>query len=275
MKRFFAFGCSFTAYGWPTWADILGKEFDYYENWGCPGAGNFYIFNSVVECLIKNNLGPTDTVIVMWTNIYRNDTYHNNQWQGGGNSYHSRLPDKGKYYDDKGYLIRDLSVIQATKWVLERHRITPYFLSMVPIENPDQHSRTSIEGHDIASVLDLYQDTLKSIRPSIFEQVFDYDWNNRILLPVDIADKNPRDRDGHIRRRIDLHAGPAEHLAYLDAVLPEIAVSEQTRMLVKLANDQVIQPCNGQYPFESNYLPWEQQGWQPNWDLSNTRPNRL
>ena len=25
-KRFFTFGCSFTCYMWPTWADIISKE---------------------------------------------------------------------------------------------------------------------------------------------------------------------------------------------------------------------------------------------------------
>ena len=48
MKRLFTFGCSVTEFIWPTWADILGREFDYYENWGRVGAGNLYIFNSII-----------------------------------------------------------------------------------------------------------------------------------------------------------------------------------------------------------------------------------
>jgi hypothetical protein len=39
-KRFFAFGRSFTDYLWPTWADIIGREIPYYENWGHGAAGN-------------------------------------------------------------------------------------------------------------------------------------------------------------------------------------------------------------------------------------------
>ena len=38
--RLYTFGCSMTSYFYPTWADILGQEFSYYENWGEPGAGN-------------------------------------------------------------------------------------------------------------------------------------------------------------------------------------------------------------------------------------------
>ena len=51
MKRLFAFGCSFTGYGWPTWADIIGQSFDYYENWGKSGIGNYLISSRVVERL--------------------------------------------------------------------------------------------------------------------------------------------------------------------------------------------------------------------------------
>ena len=39
-NRLFVFGCSFTMYAWPTYADFLGYEFDHYENWGFPGLGN-------------------------------------------------------------------------------------------------------------------------------------------------------------------------------------------------------------------------------------------
>jgi len=36
-RRLFAFGCSFTQYKWPTWADILGKSFDLSYNLGKSG----------------------------------------------------------------------------------------------------------------------------------------------------------------------------------------------------------------------------------------------
>ena len=37
MSRLFTFGCSFTNYAWPTWADFLGLEFEHFENWGVSG----------------------------------------------------------------------------------------------------------------------------------------------------------------------------------------------------------------------------------------------
>jgi hypothetical protein len=69
----FTFGCSFTEYIWPTWADILGREFEYYENWGKAGGGNQYIFNSLIECHLRNQLTKDDTVIIRWTSPDRED----------------------------------------------------------------------------------------------------------------------------------------------------------------------------------------------------------
>ena len=75
MKRLYTFGCSFTNYKWPTWADILSKEFEYFENWGRPGAGNSYITNAVVEASIKNKFTKDDTIMIMWSSMTREDRY--------------------------------------------------------------------------------------------------------------------------------------------------------------------------------------------------------
>jgi len=73
MKRLFAFGCSFTMYAWPTYADFLGMEFDHYENWGFPGLGNRAIAQRIAECHAKNKFTKDDTVIVQWTTHIRHD----------------------------------------------------------------------------------------------------------------------------------------------------------------------------------------------------------
>ena len=73
MRRLFAFGCSFTNYAWPSYADFLSYEFDKYENWGFPGFGNRAIAERVAECHAKNNFTKDDTVLVQWTSHTRND----------------------------------------------------------------------------------------------------------------------------------------------------------------------------------------------------------
>ena len=76
----FTFGCSMTAYSWPTWADILGKDYDNYENWGRGSAGNLFIFESIIECLEKNKITTNDTVIILWSAITRMDYYQLGTW---------------------------------------------------------------------------------------------------------------------------------------------------------------------------------------------------
>lgn len=78
--RLFTFGCSMTQYYYPTWADILGRSWVHYENWGHAGSGNHFIFNSIIECDKKHTLTDNDTIIVMWTSVARLDTYQFDRW---------------------------------------------------------------------------------------------------------------------------------------------------------------------------------------------------
>ena len=78
--RLFVFGCSMTCYNYPTWADILGDNWAHYENWGEIGAGNQYIFNSVIECATRNQFTEKDTILVLWSGLSRIDAYQYNGW---------------------------------------------------------------------------------------------------------------------------------------------------------------------------------------------------
>lgn len=80
MRRLFTFGCSFTYYYWPTWADLLGIDFDLHQNWAQQGLGNQAIAERIAECHVKNNFTEDDTVIVQWSSHLRHD-YHNTNWR--------------------------------------------------------------------------------------------------------------------------------------------------------------------------------------------------
>jgi hypothetical protein len=87
IKRFFAFGCSYTQYSYATWADFVGCNFDEYYNYGRGGASNSFIMNRVVECdeIFKFN-SETDTVIVMLSGFGR-FSYLNKKWFTDGDLY--------------------------------------------------------------------------------------------------------------------------------------------------------------------------------------------
>lgn len=273
MKRLFTFGCSFTNYCWPTWADILATQYNQYqfsENWGRAGGGNQYIFNSVVECITRNKLSSDDHVIVMWTSANREDRYVRGEWIGAGNIYNQAIYDKSfikNFTDERGYLIRDLAAIQATKYILEHLNISHDFLSMLPLTKSDLNNLT-MDIENVTDVLDLYKDTVASIKPSVFEIVFKNDWTSRPIISLDQQDsqlknfynrikgtswpsfekfinkdfngiepkivaelKDPRwDIDlqkKHFERR-DLHPIPGEHLEYLQFIYPELVFDQKT-----------------------------------------------
>jgi len=231
MSRLFTFGCSFTMYNWPTWADILGKEFEFVENWGHSGGGNQFIFNSVVECSLRHKFTPGDTIIIMWTNISREDKYVNNKWLFSGNMYTTNLYSreyKEKYTDLKGFLIRDLAFIHSTKKYLEFLNVKHIFLSMVPITNWDQYNATEIKH--VERICDLYKDTLSFIRKSVFEVIYRFNW------------------DSKERVFRDFHPTPELHLQYLQTIVPEYNISPSTVAWVKEVEQSIIEQSKSSCP---------------------------
>ena len=77
-RRLFTFGCSFTNYKWQTWADIIGTQFEEFQNWGNSGAGNFFISSSLYECHSINKITKDDVVLIMFSSIDRFDYINQN-----------------------------------------------------------------------------------------------------------------------------------------------------------------------------------------------------
>lgn len=91
-KRLYTFGCSFTKYKWPTWADFVGSQFEVYENWGQPGAGNLFIATQVYECCQRNVVGENDVILVMLSSTNRFDIINNeSMFLTEGNIYNSKI----------------------------------------------------------------------------------------------------------------------------------------------------------------------------------------
>jgi hypothetical protein len=234
MSRLLAFGCSFTNYHWSTWADILAPEFDKFENWAAAGAGNHYIFNSVMEADQKQKLGPEDTVIVCWTNVNREDRYIDNRWITLGNITTSRIYTKEFIADmvsERGCMIRDLAMIKAVKVLLESRSVAKWkFISMCPIKQIDAYDDRAL---DLPDVFDVYQDVVESISLNYHDVLGVNYWNH----------------DKHLRLKYDTgytdyHPTPLEHLKFLRAALPEYNIRQETidRITVESQNLKKTNP---------------------------------
>lgn len=74
MKRLITSGCSFTMYTPSiTWPVYLSELFDETYNYAQTGAGNKFIFNSIIEADTRLKLTPDDLVIVAWSTFFRHD----------------------------------------------------------------------------------------------------------------------------------------------------------------------------------------------------------
>lgn len=119
IDRIFTFGCSYTKFCWPTWADIISydlKEIPL-QNFGRSGAGNEYIFMKMIECNLKYTFTKNDLILVNWSSWHREDRIDKNgDWRTGGNIFNSIDFDKTflkKYHSLHNDLVKNSNWIIA------------------------------------------------------------------------------------------------------------------------------------------------------------------
>jgi hypothetical protein len=118
-KRIFTFGCSFTRFSWPTWADITAWDLNIpIQNWGLSGIGNVGIFHRMVECDLRNKFDKDDLIMVLWSHWHREDRYIRH-WQTHGNIFHEEFYDSNfikKYWSLENDIVKNsTAIISANK----------------------------------------------------------------------------------------------------------------------------------------------------------------
>lgn len=204
-KRFFVFGCSFTGYLWPTWADILEKEMPSvkYYNMGISGAGNLMIISRLTETNLKFKFTEEDLVMIMWTTFCREDRYFQGRWNHPGNIFTQDLYDKKfvkNFADPKGYLIRDLTLITQANAYIKSLPCDSICLSSVPFnyQNEDDDS--------VKPILEYFKETVSSTPPCMF----DLELNGIFENGHEYYD----DENDHIFH--DYHPNPLRYRSYLE-----------------------------------------------------------
>lgn len=171
-KRFFTFGCSYTGYMWPTWADIVSKELPNAEfyNFGLSGAGNTLISYRIAETNNRYKFTDTDLVMVLFTSYTREDRWVTDSgWLTGGNIFNNRIypePWVREFADERGYLIRDAAVIDMTVKYLDSVPATTYAMLSTPFSTGEENPNLGSAPLDILSV---YEDTFNRFKPSMYE----------------------------------------------------------------------------------------------------------
>lgn len=198
-KRFFTIGCSFTRWYWPTWANILSKEYPELEfyNFGRGGAGNVYISTLLSQIDRKYKLCETDLVAIMWSSFHRHtvycathdikdmladstrDFYSNKKgdpfnWFGNSDLILvSTMDDKTNLsFDDRGYLLRDCAIIDNVSRVLAHAKFDSFQMMSVDLADQNIYDPSMVSFKD--DVLEAYADLRdRMIGPSLMRVLFE------------------------------------------------------------------------------------------------------
>jgi hypothetical protein len=149
MKRLFTFGCSFTKYVWPTWADLLGVGFDEFQNWGYRGIGNRGIAERIAEAHARHQFNKNDTVIVQWSTHLRHDWYNDHQqpagrppgWKTNGSLFSPRNQHVHTkewielFFNESAYIMHTLNSIVLSQNLLEATGATWVMTSIGHLQN--------------------------------------------------------------------------------------------------------------------------------------------
>jgi len=171
-KRFFAFGCSFTGYIWPTWAEVLASEMPNAEfyNFGHCGGGNSMMSNRIVETNCRYKFTETDLVVPMWTTFCREDRFKYGSWMRVGNIFTQQEYSQEfvrEYADPKGYLLRDLAIITSTTHYLKTIDTDSFTMSGVPYDyqmDKKDHLKPTVN-----EILEVYKDTINLTPPALID----------------------------------------------------------------------------------------------------------
>ena len=227
-KRFFAFGCSMTSYGWPTWADIVAQEIPEYYNYAQSGGGNLFISCQVTEASLRHKFTETDLVMVMWSSVAREDRHINGNWLTPGNIYTQNYYDDNfvnKFADDLGYLLRDINLITLTKNLLDVSPVEYFMLNMSPFNTTCEDYMLNLKYKDIRK---MYSNTFDSILPDILTLELKGTWP-----------QHPVSKKGG--QTADYHPSPIQHFDYLKKLFPEAQWSNHTLKFVKSEQAQMEQ----------------------------------
>ena len=276
-SRLFTFGCSFTRYHYPTWADIVGKNFFEFQNWGKVGAGNNFILNSLNECHQRNKLRSTDTVMIMWSGLSRIDYYQINNWGHLHNQYHDLTSREHPYSCPQGYEMLSYAWMASSihvlnqigcKWkmfqwvqpetesdvfalykpLLDDITYAPFAMNSQPYT---LSPRSQIEVDDLFCRL-RGEDwpTLESILDGSFESLPLTDFIKNECREFLTAVKKDRRISSNMFNKIDQHPSPNTHLKWVEKNLPEYLINETTKQWVNHIDDCLLGKKD--YVFDAN-----------------------
>lgn len=242
-KRIFAFGCSFTQYVWPTWADIIAHQYPNvnYYNHGHSGMGNLGITCRIAEANARYNFCETDLIMVMWSTFCREDRWFQNGWKTFGNVFNSEYPKEfvDNFCDPLGYLIRDHALISQTNSHMKNIGCGYIALKSTPFEYTEHQTLDK----DYKPVLrKLYQEEYDKMPLELYAYM-NYNWGlcEQVFFD-DLCDKP--------RMRHDFHPFTSLYAEYLKHI--GFHITDETLEYAKNA-DEILKACKTRTEINKNF----------------------
>jgi hypothetical protein len=225
MRRLFVFGCSFTSYNYPTWADFLGENFDEYHNYGLGGACNQLIFGRFIEADTLYNFNENDYIIVMLSSIDRFSFYNDNKWKKIMD-YDSGdfLMDcyMGEMHSNSWGLFKTFTFTKTIHDILSLKNIKHKIIKAFPIETKIIQNDSNFPNYEITKKYLNYIDEITNNSESLCEFTKkNYPDSNKYYSHNNIIDRHPT---------IDMH------YEYYKKEFPNY-VSDKTELLFKKSVD--------------------------------------
>jgi hypothetical protein len=185
-KRVFAFGCSFTSYTYPTWANIIMYQTPAAElyNFGASGMGNLAIASRIAEANTRFKFNEHDLILVMYTTMFREDRWIETHWRSHGCVFNQPFYDKNfvkNYVDPTGCLIRDLAMIELSTNYVKNLPCDSLLLRYSGIDDECDFLREN-NAEIVDNILSVYNELWNSFPPSLGETLFPHGWVTRSTM---------------------------------------------------------------------------------------------
>jgi hypothetical protein len=207
MSRLFTFGCSFTQYMWPTWADIIAYDLGIeYRNYAVAGLGNVGIQHRILEADIKHTFTDKDIILILWTGWCREDRVKNHQWIASGSVLNSnnKVYDRKflkRYWDYSNDIVKNATAIISTNKIYKDNinwQGTGLPLFFTEGSRPDDTKEDTF-------LINLYKKRMPNIETV---DTFKNDFDNLAFLGIDDCHPDVKDHlnivKNHVYKKINL-----------------------------------------------------------------------
>lgn len=260
--RLFTIGCSFTHWCWPTWADIIAKEYEHleYHNYGQPGCGNSYILTMLSQLDRSYKFNEKDLVLIMFSSWHRISTYNcyrgdidlqnaiindtslaeveksTYNWQSGTDLIAQQLLENTTTNCDRGYAVQNYAIIDSISTILSKSAYTGAYMQSVSPKNQGLFDTTAPNTYK-DDVHELYKGLdSQALGVSLYD-FFDHKLNDHVWGNGDE----------------DYHPYPSHYCNYLKGI--GFDISESTENWSKFA-DQIVKDSSSPEAMENMSSSW-------------------